>query len=113
MDGFCLGVCYHWSLLNNALSYFVLVALVDFLDSTRHVLVSGKDDNPEEKTDDVLTMILSEWSMILCNHHVIREEEENSNDHDGTGLNQSILLCFLLLSVLDNDDVMTNTVVET
>ena len=56
MDGFCLGVYYRWSLLNNALSY--LVALVDFLDSTRHVHVNGEDDNPEEEevSDDVLMM---------------------------------------------------------
>ena len=122
VDGFCLGVCYRWSLLKNALSCLVpLVALVDFLDSTRHVLhVSGKDNNSEERNDNVLMMHSSEWTMILCNHHVILEEEvvevevvENSNDHDDTALNQSIFLCFHLLSLSGNDEVMENTVVET
>ncbi len=121
MDGFCLGVCYRWSLLKNALSCLVLVALVDFLDSTRHVLlVSGKDDNSEERNDNVLMMNSSEWTMIRCNHHVILEVEvvvveevENSNDHGDTALNQSIFLCFHLLSLSGNDEVMANTVVET
>ncbi len=39
----------------------LVVALVDFLRSTRHVYdVSGKDDNPEEVNDDVLMLNLSE-----------------------------------------------------
>ena len=120
VGGFCLGVCYRWSLLKNALSCLVLVALVDFLDSTRHVLlVSGKGDNSEETNDNALMMNSSEWTMIRCNHHVILEEEavvevvENSNDHDDTALNQSIFLCFHLLSPSGNDEVMANTVVET
>jgi hypothetical protein len=110
VDGFCLGVCYRWSLLYDTLAYGV--ALVGFLDNTHHVHVNGSDDNPDEKNHDALEVSSSEWWMTPYNHHVILEEA-NSIDHDGIALNHSTF-CLLLLSLLDSDDdVVTKTVVGT
>ena len=112
MDGLYLRVRSRWSLLSNVvLSHLVLVAVMGFLDSTRHVY-DVKHDNPEAVNDDALMLNLSECWMILCNHHVtLEEEEEDSNDHDGTALHQSFFFYVLLLSLLDNDDddAVTNT----
>jgi hypothetical protein len=103
--GFCLGVSYR-SLLNDTLVY--VVVSVGFLDSTPYVHVNGS-----EEYDDDLEVSSLEWWMMLCNHHVILEEEANSNDQDGSALNHLTSFCLLLLSLLDNDVVVTKTVVET
>ena len=82
------GVCCHLNLLNDILLYFV--PLVDVLGSCfPRFHVDGNDDNPTVEIFDSLVMNSLGWMMILCNHHVVLEEDEkNSDDHDGNALNQ-------------------------